>query len=107
MIKLVVMYPWPADPEHFRKHYLERHLPLCRAIPGALRVHYSFEPQTVQGNSRWFCIYEAEYPDEPTLRAALDTSEAKTAAADVANYSTQLPTALIYEMSPLGESASS
>jgi uncharacterized protein (TIGR02118 family) len=101
MIKLVVMYPWPTDPAHFKRHYVERHLPLCREIPGAIRVHYTFEPQTMQGSASWFCIYEAEYPDEASLRAALGTPEAKRAAADVANYSMEPPTALIYEMTSL------
>jgi len=100
MIKLLVMYPWPADPDHFKRHYIDRHLPLCRAIPGTLRIHYTFEPQTVQG-TRWFCIYEAEYADEATLNAAKATPEAERAAADVANYSPEPPTVLIYKVDPV------
>ena len=101
MFKLVVMYPWPDDPERFKKHYLERRLPLCRAIPGALWVHYAFEPATVQGTNKWFCIYEAEYADESALKAALATSEAQRAAADVPNYSPEPPTALVYRVNAL------
>jgi uncharacterized protein (TIGR02118 family) len=75
------MYPWPADPDHFKRHYLERHLPLCRAIPGVLRSHYAFEPNTIEGPGRWFCIYEAEFVDEAELTAALATPEGLRAGA--------------------------
>lgn len=101
MVKLVVMYAWPKDPEHFRRYYLEQHLPLCRTIPGALRVHYAFEPKTVQGDARWFCLYEAEYPDEAALRASLESPESKRAADDVPNFSETPPIGLIYEVIPL------
>lgn len=101
MIKLVVMYPWPDDPEAFRRHYVERHVPLCRAMPGAVRASYAFQPATVQGEPQWFCIYEAEYPDEASLRASLESPEGRRAAADVANYSPRPPVGLIYEMTPL------
>lgn len=74
------------------------HLPLCRATPGALRSHYTFEPKTAQGTSRWFCIYEAEYANEAALNAALTTPEGKRAGADVANCSPDAPTVLIYKL---------
>jgi uncharacterized protein (TIGR02118 family) len=98
MIKLVVMYPWPADPNHFREHYIKHHLPLCQAIPGVLRSRFAFEPRTLQGASRWFCIYEAEYPNEEVLHMALASSEGRAAAADVMNYSPDAPTGLICEI---------
>jgi uncharacterized protein (TIGR02118 family) len=101
MMKLVVMYPWPADPAHFKRHYIDRHLPLCRAIPGAIRAFYTFEPKTVQSASRWFCIYEAEYADEDALNAALATPEARAAAADVQNCSAEPPVGLIYKLEPV------
>jgi len=97
MIKLVVMYPWPADPDHFRRHYLEQHLPLCREIPGLLRSYYAFEPKTLEGPGSWFCVFEAEFADEAALNAALATPEAQRAGDDVANYSPEPPTSLIYK----------
>lgn len=101
MTKLVVMYPWPKDPEHFRRHYLSRHLPLCRAIPGILASQYTFEPRVIQGSGRWFCIFEAEFADESALQAALATPQAKQATEDVANYSPERPTLLVYELQPV------
>jgi len=101
MIKLLVMYPWPGDPDSFKKHYLARHLPLCRAIPHTLNIRYAFQPETLEGTrGHWFCIYEAEYADRKMLNAAKATPEAERAAADVANYSPEPPLVLIYELNP-------
>jgi uncharacterized protein (TIGR02118 family) len=101
MIKLVVMYPYPADPEHFKRHYTEQHLPMCRAIPGMNRIHYTFEPKTIGGPGRWFCLFEAEFADEAALNAALATPEAQRAGADVQNYSPDAPTSLVYKLVPV------
>lgn len=97
MIKVLVLYPWPADTEHFKKHYLEHHLPLCRAIPHTLSIRYAFEPENVAGE-KWFCAYEAEYADEASLIAARATPQAKRAADDVPNYSAAPPTILVCNM---------
>lgn len=102
MIKLLIMYPKPANPEHFKRHYLEHHLPLCAKIPGALRMNYTFEPETVQGTEEWFCIFEMECRDRDALNAALATSESRAAAADVKNYSVVKPTCLIIDFSEVG-----
>jgi uncharacterized protein (TIGR02118 family) len=101
MIKILILYPWPADPDHFKRHYITRHLPLCRAIPGALRMQYTFEPKTTQGSRQWFCIFEVEYADAAMLETAKATVEARRAAADVVNYSPEPPTVVEYEVNPV------
>ena len=101
MVKLVTLYPWPKDPAFFKKHYVETHLPLCRRIPGIVRSSYAFEPKTIEGSGNWFCIFEAEFSDEAALAAALATPEAQRAAADVASYSPDLPTSLVYQSEDL------
>lgn len=98
MIRHLVMYPQPVDPDHFTRHYIERHLPLCQAIPGTLRIRYAFAPKTLQGSERWFCIYESEYADLASLAAALASNECRSAAEDVANFSKAAPVAFAYEV---------
>ena len=34
MHRLLVLYNEPKDPAHFRKYYVETHLPLASKIPG-------------------------------------------------------------------------
>jgi uncharacterized protein (TIGR02118 family) len=43
MHKLMVLYPEPADPDHFRDYYVSNHLPLVTRMPGLLAWRYSFE----------------------------------------------------------------
>jgi uncharacterized protein (TIGR02118 family) len=97
MIKLVILYPWPSDPAHFKNHYVQTHVPLCRAIPGMTRAHYGFEPQKTHGPGRWFCVFEAEYPDLSSLQAALATPQARAAQEDVPKFSVEPPLSLICE----------
>jgi uncharacterized protein (TIGR02118 family) len=98
VIKHLIMYPWPADPTQFKRHYMERHLPLCQVIPGTLHIRYAFAPKTLQGGQRWFCIYESEYRDSATFAAALASSECRCAVEDVRNFSQAAPSAFTYEV---------
>ena len=37
MVKAVVLYGHPEDPDAFERHYAETHTPLAEAIPGLRR----------------------------------------------------------------------
>ena len=43
MHKLLVLYNEPTDPTHFRKYYVETHLPLVAKMPGVKTMRYSFD----------------------------------------------------------------
>jgi uncharacterized protein (TIGR02118 family) len=86
MHKLVVLYPKPADPEHFRDYYVNTHLPLAAKIPGVLAWRYSFEVRAIPGESPYFAVFEADFPDFETFRTGMATPEAAVVAADVPNY---------------------
>ena len=51
MHKLLVLYPEPADPGHFRDYYVSNHLPLVTRMPGLLAWRYSFEVAATQGQT--------------------------------------------------------
>ena len=38
MHRLLVLYNEPKDPAHFRKHYVETHVPLARKLSGAKAI---------------------------------------------------------------------
>jgi len=40
--KLIVLYGHPKDPAHFRRYYVETHLPLAARLPGLKGSRYSF-----------------------------------------------------------------
>jgi uncharacterized protein (TIGR02118 family) len=45
MHKLLVLYNEPKDPTHFRKYYVEKHLPLSK-IPGLKASRYNRQTGT-------------------------------------------------------------
>lgn len=98
MIRNLVIYSTPPDPEAFRRHYLECHIPLCKAIPNTLRISYTFSPDVLLGDADCFCVYEADYADQAALEEAKSSPEGQAAAADVRNYSPTPPIVILYEL---------
>jgi uncharacterized protein (TIGR02118 family) len=88
MHKLVVLYPRPADPDHFRDYYVTNHLPLVTRMPGLLAWRYSFDVAATQGQTPYFAVFEAEFADAAAMTAARASPQGQQVAADVANYAT-------------------
>ena len=86
MHKILVLYNKPKDPDHFRKYYVETHVPLAAKLPG-LRAHrYSFNVEGLGAPSPYFCIFEAEFADAAAMGAALTSEMGAKVTADTANY---------------------
>jgi uncharacterized protein (TIGR02118 family) len=96
MHKLVVLYPQPTDPDHFREYYVNTHLPLAAKIPGVLASRYSFNIKAIPGQSPYFAIFEADFADLDAFRAAMATPQAAAVSADVPNYATGGSVTLTY-----------
>ncbi|MGZ0147435.1 EthD family reductase [Kribbella sp. WER1] len=88
MHKLLVLYPEPADRDHFREYYVSKHLPLVARMPGLLAWRYSFEVEATQGPAPYFAVFEAEFADAAAMTAARSSAEGQQVSADVANYAT-------------------
>ncbi|MFB7719384.1 EthD family reductase [Nocardia sp. NPDC056100] len=88
MHKLLVLYPTPVDPDHFRDYYVSTHLPLVMEWPGVLAWRYSFDVASALGESPYFAVFEAEFADADALAAARASAHGQRVTADVANYAT-------------------
>ena len=87
MHKMIVLYPKPDDPEQFKKHYRETHMPLVKKIPGLKSYSYGF-PATLDGKEPpYFCIFMAEFDSPSAMQAGMGSAEGKAAVADIPNYS--------------------
>jgi uncharacterized protein (TIGR02118 family) len=86
--RLVVLYPPPTDPDHFRAHYVSTHVPLAAKIPGVLAYRYNFEVEPAPGSPPIFAVFEADFPDADTMRAGMTSPEGAATLADVPNYAT-------------------
>ena len=88
MHRLLVLYPEPADPDHFREYYVTSHLPLVMKWPGVLAWRYSFDVAATTGEAPYFAVFEADFPDAATMAAARASEHGQRLTADVANYAT-------------------
>jgi len=98
MHKLLVLYNEPKDPAHFRKYYVEAHVPLASKLPGMKASRYTFDAKPLGPGKPPFCIFEAEFENEAALMAALQSNEGKAVAGDVPNYASGGVMMMHYEM---------
>lgn len=88
MYRMLVLYSQPTDPEQFRDHYPNVHIPLVRMLPGVLGVRYSLEVRAFGGEAPYFCVAEVDFEDRNSMNTALRSEEGRTMAADVKNFDT-------------------
>ena len=86
MHRLLVLYNEPKDAAHFRKYYVETHVPLAHKMPGIKNPRYTFDAKPMgSGKAPYFCIFEADFDSEATM-SAFGSKEGRAVAADVPNY---------------------
>jgi uncharacterized protein (TIGR02118 family) len=88
MHKLLVLYPEPADRQHFTDYYESTHLPLVQRLPGMLASRYSLDVSTQGNGSGYFAVFEADFEDGQALTRALSSPEGADVQADVPKYAT-------------------
>ena len=98
MHRLLVLYPPPVDPDHFRSYYEATHIPLVAKMPGLRGLRYSFDIAAAGGESPYFCVFEADFDDAAALAAGRASAEGQAVAADVQNYATGGVVVLDYAM---------
>ena len=98
MHRLLVLYPPPTDPDHFRSYYEDTHLPLAAKFPGLRGYRYSFHVAAAEGESPYFCVFEADFDDAAALSAARASPEGQATRADIPNYATGGVVVLDYEL---------
>lgn len=88
MHKLLVLYPEPTDPAHFRDYYVTEHLPLVENWPGLLAFRYSLDVTATRGEASYFAVFEADFADAAALAEMRASTYGRRAAEDVVNYAT-------------------
>jgi uncharacterized protein (TIGR02118 family) len=95
MVRLMVLYNPPEDPQAFDKHYNEIHLPLVKQWPGLLRYTVS---RNLRPDSQFYLVAEMDFEDKTAMRAALGSPAGAEAAADVAKFAPGGTISLSYEV---------
>ena len=98
MHRLLVLYPPPTDPDHFRSYYEDTHLKLVEKMPGLLAYRYGFNVAARERDSPYFCVFEAEFDDAAAMNAALESPPGQAALADIPKYASGGAVPLNYEL---------
>jgi uncharacterized protein (TIGR02118 family) len=81
MHRLTIQYQAPHDPEAFDRQYFERHVPLCRPLPG-LRAASFYKPRALGRGQAPYLVAELDFDDANALKAALRSPEMAVVAED-------------------------
>ena len=92
--KLIVMYPKPADPARFDKHFREVHMPLVEKMPGLRGFAFGPANSLDGSDGAFFWIFVGTFDSLGAITAALSSPEGQAAVADIPNYSQAAPTIL-------------
>ena len=89
MVKAVVLYGPPADPDAFERYYADTHAGLAKAIPGLQRFEAARGVATPDGSAvPYQRIAELTFDDLDALQAGLGTEEGQAAVNDIPNFAT-------------------
>lgn len=81
MYRMTIQYDAPADPEAFDKQYFERHVPLCKPVPGLLAASFS-KPSALGPGSAPYLVAQLDFADADAFKAAMRSPEMGVVAKD-------------------------
>jgi len=99
MVKVVVLYGQPTDPEAFEDYYANTHRPLVEKMPNVARTEASRIVGTPDGGDPpYHRVFEFWFDSQEDLQAAMGSPEGQETAADVPNFATGGATILIAQV---------
>ena len=82
---VTVIYPKPADPDHFKSYYEGSHVPLASKLPGLRKSSFAYPQMLTEGDA--FCIFQGYFDDAAAMEAAFASDIGKEVAGDIPHYS--------------------
>ena len=99
MVKLVVLYGRPEDPDAFERYYADTHTALATAVPGLRRFEAARGVATPDGTEvPYERIAELTFDDVEALQAGIVSDQGQAAANDIPNFATGGVTIFIAEI---------
>jgi uncharacterized protein (TIGR02118 family) len=98
MYRLMVLYAVPADPDHFRYYYVNKHLPLAKEMPNLKAMRYGMNIEALEGKSPYFCIWEGDFESYEAMMETLQSEKGQEVSNDVSNYATGGTTLIHYKV---------
>ena len=89
MVKAVVLYGPPKEPQAFERHYADTHTALAKAIPGLQRFEAARGIATPDGSAvPYQRIAELTFEDMEALQAGFGSDEGQATVSDIPNFAT-------------------
>jgi uncharacterized protein (TIGR02118 family) len=89
MVKAVVLYGPPADPDAFERYYADTHTALAQKIPGLQRFEAARGIGTPDGSAiPYQRIAELTFEDMSALEAGFASEDGQAALNDIPNFAT-------------------
>jgi uncharacterized protein (TIGR02118 family) len=85
MVKLVILYPHPADEANFENGYADN-LAMLERLPGLIRRQANMVLGGPGGKANYYRILELYFEDYPALESALTSEHGKEAGRDLMKY---------------------
>jgi uncharacterized protein (TIGR02118 family) len=99
MVKAVVLYRLPQDPDAFERYYADTHTGLAKAIPGLRRFEAARGVATPDGSDLPYQrIAELTFDDMDALQSGLGSEQGRAAVDDISNFATGGVTIFIAEI---------
>lgn len=95
MVKLIVLYGQPTDPEAFDAHYFSTHAGLVEKMPGVERFEVARCASMDGSAPAYYLQAELWFEDANALQACFASPEGQATAGDVGNFATGGATMLI------------
>ncbi len=98
MVRFLVLYDTPADPEAFDRHYWEIHIPLAKQLPGLRRYTISRNHRPVRGERSYYLVAELDWDDTAAMQQAFASEIGQATAADVPKFAPTGVSSLIFDV---------
>lgn len=98
MVKFLVLYDTPDDPEAFERHYRDVHIPLTKKLPGLRRYTIGRHATPIRGGAPYYLVAELEWDNMDALRKAFQSPEGQATAQDVPNLARSGVRSMVYDV---------
>ena len=89
MVKLVVLYGRPEDPDAFERYYADTHTALAKAVPGLRRFEAARGVATPDGTEvPYQRIAELTFDDVEALQAGIASDQGQATVNDIPHFAT-------------------
>ncbi|MCS6847675.1 MAG: EthD family reductase [Anaerolineae bacterium] len=98
MVKLIIFFRQPADPQAFEDHFAHRHVPLIAAMPGVVRTSVSRALGAPRGAPPYYLVHDVYFADMAALNYALNSAQGRAAGADLMMFARDIVSLMFAEV---------